>query len=57
MRVTPIEHLADGEIPTLTAVFNPVRDGATKTEPTSGVRVRGWRASKTAFVGVFGASE
>ena len=49
-----MEHLGDGRPPDITAVFNPVDDNATSKEPTGGLRIRGWKNSKTQYIGVFG---
>lgn len=48
-----VEHLRDTEPPRVTAVFNPVLDEITSKEPTGKLRVRGWKAARTQYVGEF----
>ena len=40
-----VEHLTDGEEPTVTAVFNPVRDDNLDQSPVGKMRVTGWRSA------------
>ena len=38
-----VEHLRDGEIPIVSAVFNPVRQEEVEKEPVGDLRIVGWR--------------
>ena len=40
-----VEHLTDGHEPTVTAVFNPVRDDNLDQSPVGKMRVTGWRSA------------
>ena len=41
-----VEHLGDGQDPTVTAVWNPVKDERVSKEPKGAIGVRGWRAAQ-----------
>jgi hypothetical protein len=41
-----VEHLGDGQDPTVTAVLNPVADERVSKEPKGSIVVKGWRASE-----------
>ena len=38
-----VEHLRDGEIPVVSAVFNPLRQEEVEKEPVGDLRIVGWR--------------
>ena len=48
-----VEHLADDQEPTVTAVFNPVRDDNLSQSPVGKMRITGWRSAAREHRGVF----
>lgn len=49
-----VEHLTDGGVPEVTAIFNPVRDPLLRQTPMGKMRVSGWRGARRKDHGTFG---
>lgn len=49
-----VEHLTDGGVPEVTAVFNPVRDPLLRQAPVGKMKVSGWRSASKRDHGAFG---
>jgi len=48
-----VEHLGDGQDPTVTAVWNPVADEGVSKEPKGSIAVKGWRTSERQWSLIF----